>query len=85
MQLTLAEAVLAQDPRLSYFIQVGNVYTSRVARTASRELKRAMSMIEKSDWAAFEDYFSGLSKTYKTDKRSSAVIREIYSAAEKAT
>jgi len=84
MQLTLAEAILAQDARLSYFIQAGNVYTGKVARTALRELKRLLAMIEGSDWEAFDAHFSRLSKRYETDKRASAVIREIYSAAEKA-
>jgi len=69
MQLTLAEAVLAQDARLSYAIQAGNVYTGKVARAASRELKRVLSMIENSDWKAFDEHLSKLSKTYRTDKR----------------
>lgn len=83
MQLTLAEAILAQDARLSYAIQTGNVYTGKVARAAARELKRVLEMIESSDWEAFDEHFSELSKRYKTDERASAVIREIYSAAEK--
>jgi prephenate dehydrogenase len=83
MQLTLAEAILAQDARLSYAIQAGNVYTGKVARAASRELKRVLAMIESSDWEAFDEHFSRLSKRYKTDERASTVIREIYSAAEK--
>jgi prephenate dehydrogenase len=85
MQLTLAEAVLAQDARLSYSIQAGNVYTGKVARAASRELKRVLEMIEGSDREAFDEHVSRLSKRYKTDERASAVIREIYSAAEKAS
>jgi prephenate dehydrogenase len=84
MQLTLAEAVLAQDAGLSFAIQAGNPYSKRVAREASRELKRVLAMIESSDWSAFDEHFTRLSKRYKTDKRASAVIREIYSAAEKA-
>jgi len=84
MQLTLAEAILAQDARLSYGIQAGNEYTGNVARAASRELKRVLETIEKSDWKAFEEHFSELSKRYKSDKRASSVIREVYSAAEKA-
>jgi prephenate dehydrogenase len=84
MQLTLAEAVLAQDVRLSYAIQSHNPYSKKVARAASRELKRVLAMIERSDSGAFDEHFSKLSKRYKTDKRGSAVIREIYSAAEKA-
>jgi len=84
MQLTLAEAVLAQDARLSYAIQSHNPYSKKVARAASRELRRVLAMIERSDSGAFDEHFSGLSKRYKTDKRGSAVIREIYSAAEKA-
>jgi prephenate dehydrogenase len=84
MQLTLAEAILAQDARLSYAIQTRNAYTRKVALAASRELKLVLGMIESSDWEAFEVHFSRLSKRYKTDKRASAVIREIYSAAEKA-
>ena len=84
MQLTLAEAILAQDARLSYGIQAGNEYTGKVARAASRELKRVLETIEKSDWKAFEEHFSELSKRYKSDKRASSVIREVYSAAEKA-
>ncbi|MDA4117841.1 MAG: prephenate dehydrogenase/arogenate dehydrogenase family protein [Thaumarchaeota archaeon] len=85
MQLTLAEAVLAQDPKLSYSIQVGNVYSARIAREASRELKRVLAMLEQSDWVTFKDYLSGLSERYKSDERAGAVIREIYSAAENAT
>jgi prephenate dehydrogenase len=84
MQLTLAEAVLAQDARLSYAIQSDNPYSKKVARAASRELRRVLAMIERSDWRAFDEHFSKLSKRYKTDKRGSAVIREIYSAAERA-
>ncbi len=84
MQLTLAEAVLAQDARLSYSIQAGNAYTGKVARAAMRELKGVLATVEDSDWKAFDERFSRLSKTYKTGKRASAVIREIYSAAEKA-
>ena len=84
MQLTLAEAVLAQDPRLSYLIQAGNVYSAKVARAAQRELKRALEMIEGSDWDAFDEHFSKLAKLYKSDKRGSVVVSEIYSAAEKA-
>jgi prephenate dehydrogenase len=83
MQLALAEAVLAQDPRLSYSIQTGDAYTGRVAKRAARELRRVTSMVEGSDEAAFEEYFRGLAKAYKTGKRSRAAIREIYSAAEK--
>jgi len=84
MQLTLSEAVLAQDARLSYAIQAGNPYSKKVARAASRELKRVLAMVEKSDWEAFDEHLSRLSKRYKTDKRGSAVIREVYSAAGKA-
>jgi prephenate dehydrogenase len=84
MQLTLAEAILAQDARLSYGIQAGNAYTGKVAREASRELGRVLGMIESSDWKAFEEHFSTLSKRYKSDERAGSVIREIYSAAEKA-
>ncbi len=83
MQLTLAEAVLAQDARLSFAIQAGNPYSKEVARAASRELKSVLSMIEASDRRAFDRHFSKLAKRYKTDKRGGAVIREIYSAAEK--
>jgi len=83
MQLTLAEAILAQDAKLSYAIQAENVYTRKVARAASRELKRVLGMIERSDWKAFDEHFSMLSKRYNTDERASAVIREIYSAAER--
>jgi len=84
MQLTLAEAILAQDARLSFGIQAGNAYTGRVGREASRELRRVLEMIESSDWKAFEEHFSVLSKRYKSDERAGSVIREIYSAAEKA-
>ena len=40
-------------------------------------------MVEGSDPKAFDLHFSRLSKRYKTGERASAVIREIYSAAEK--
>ena len=83
MQLTLAEAILAQDAKLSYAIQAENVYTGKVARAALREFKRVLGMIEGSDWEAFGEHISKLSKRYKSDERASAVIREIYSAAEK--
>jgi prephenate dehydrogenase len=83
MQLTLAEAVLAQDAGLSFAIQAGNPYSRDVAREASRELKSVLSMIEGSDREAFDSHFSKLAKRYKTEKRAGAVIREIYSAAEK--
>ncbi len=85
MQFALAEAVLAQDARLSYAIQAWNPYSQKVARAASRELKRVLAMIESSDWEAFDEHFSKLSKKYSSGKRGRAAIREIYSAAEKAT
>ena len=84
MQLTLAEAVLAQDARLSYAIQTGNPYSKKVGREASRELRRVIDMIEGSDWEAFEEHYSKLSRRYRTGERAGAVTREIYSAAEKA-
>jgi prephenate dehydrogenase len=84
MQLTLAEAILAQDARLSYGIQAGNAYTGKVARAASLELRRVLEMIDKSDWKAFEEHFSELSKRYKSAKRAESVTREVYSAAERA-
>jgi len=83
MQLTLAEAILAQDPALSYAIQAGNVYSTKVGRAASRELKKVLAWLEGSDREAFDEHFSRLARRYKTDKRASAVIAEIYSAAEK--
>jgi prephenate dehydrogenase len=83
MQLTLAEAVLAQDARLSFAIQAGNPYSKEVARAASKELKSVLSMIEGADRKAFDRHFSRLAKRYKSEKRASAVIREIYSAAER--
>jgi prephenate dehydrogenase len=83
MQLTLAEAILAQDPELSFAIQADNVYSRKVGRAASRELKKVLAMVESSDRKAFDEHFSRLSKRYNTDERASAVIREIYSAAEK--
>lgn len=42
-------------------------------------------MIEASDTEAFEGHISRLSKRYKTAKRASAAISEIYSAAESQT
>jgi len=83
MQLTLAEAVLAQDARLSYAIETANAYTGKVGFAALRELKRVLGMVQSSDWEAFQEHFSKLSKIYKTDERARAVISEIYSAAEK--
>lgn len=85
MQLTLAEAVLAQDPRLSFAIQAGNPFSNEVARAASKELERVMKMVEDSDWKGFNAHLSKLSRSYRTEKRAGAVIREIYSAAEKPT
>jgi prephenate dehydrogenase len=83
MQLTLAEAVLAQDARLSFAIQAGNPYSKEVAHAASQELKSVLSMIEGADRKAFDRHFSKLAKTYRSEKRATSVIREIYSAAEK--
>ena len=84
MQLTLAEAILDQDARLSYAIQAGNEYTGEIARAALRELKRVLAMVESSDRKAFDEHFSKLARRYKTKQRAGAAIREIYSAAEKA-
>jgi prephenate dehydrogenase len=83
MQLTLAEAILAQDPELSFAIQADNAYSRKVGRAASRELERVLAMVEGKDRKAFNEHFSRLSKRYNTDERAGAVIREIYSAAEK--
>lgn len=80
MQLNLAEAVLAQDARLSYAIQADNPYSKEVARAASRELEKVIEMVQGSDWKGFERHFSGLSKRYNTAKRREAIVREIYNA-----
>ncbi|HUI01849.1 MAG TPA: prephenate dehydrogenase/arogenate dehydrogenase family protein [Nitrososphaerales archaeon] len=84
MQLTLAEAVLAQDSGLSFAIQANNPYSRKVVRAAARELRRVLSMVEDSDGKAFAQNFSRLAKLYGTDRRAKAVVREIYSAAERA-
>lgn len=84
MQLALAEAVLAQDARLSFAIQSGNPYSRRVARAASRELKRVLEMVESGEGEAFDEHFQRLSGRYLNDERARAVVKEIYSAAEKA-
>ncbi|HUH99934.1 MAG TPA: prephenate dehydrogenase dimerization domain-containing protein, partial [Nitrososphaerales archaeon] len=83
MQLTLAEAVLAQDPGLSYAIQTENAYTMKVARKALRELRRAVEMVDGSDWKGFEAQFARLSRVYRSEKSATKAIREIYSAAER--
>jgi prephenate dehydrogenase len=84
VQLTLAEAVLAQDAKLSFAIQRENPYTAEVAKEASRELKLLMQMVKGSEGEAFEKHLSRLSEHYRTKKRARKVIKEIYSAAEKA-
>ncbi len=83
MQLTLAEAILAQDAGLSYSIQAMNPYSGKVARAASRELRRVLAMIEGSDRRGFDEHFTRLARRYETEKRASAVIREIYCSVEK--
>jgi prephenate dehydrogenase len=83
MQLTLAEAVLAQDADLSYRIQASNAYSGRVAREASRELKKVLSMIEDSDGKSYRKNFTGLAESYDMTRRAKDVIREIYSSAER--
>ena len=83
MQLTLAEAVLAQDPRLTSAIQARNPYSKAVARAALKELERISRMVEASDARSLEGQFRRLSKRYKADRRAAAVIGEVYSAAEK--
>ena len=85
MQLTLAEAVLAQDAELSFAIQARNAYSSRVGRAAWRELKRVLRTIEDSDRSAYDKNFRRLSANYGTERRAGVVMREIYSAAEKAS
>lgn len=83
MQLTLAEAVLAQDPRLTSAIQARNPYSKKVARTAVRELERISRMVEASDERSLEAQFRRLSKRFEVDRRASTAIKEVYSAAEK--
>lgn len=85
MQLTLAEAILSQDPSLSYAIQEENFYSRKVSRAASLELKRVMGMVKDADWEAFNEHVRRLAKRYGTDKRAGTVVREIYSQAEKRT
>ncbi len=84
MQLALAEAVLAQDPRLSYAIQRGNRYTASVAKKAMAELRRAIEMVQDSDRKGFEAQFKKLAERYDIKHNARAAIREVYSAAEKA-
>ncbi len=80
MQMTLAEAILAQDPRLSFAIQASNGYTRKVGREALRELRRAIEVVEGSDWDAFRTEFGRLAKTYASGRKGKAAIREVYSA-----
>lgn len=83
MQLTLAEAVLGQDPELLYSIQATNPYFGKVSRAALRELKRVVDMVESSEEDSFRDHLAALSKRYKTGRRASAAIKAVYSAAER--
>jgi len=82
MQMTVAEAILAQDPGLCYDIQSRNRYSRRVARDAARELKDVMAMLARSDRKAFEAYFAELARAHKTGRRGGQAIREVYSGAE---
>lgn len=84
MQLTLAQAVLAQDAKLSYEIQANNPYSRWAARAAARELRRVTALVEGRDEVGFEKSFRRLAKAYELDRRAGAVLKEIYSAAEKA-
>ncbi len=79
MQLTLAEAVLAQDPTLCYNIQIANSNSKRVAATASEELQRLSAILAKGDHRQFEEYFKSLANAFRTSSRGSSAIREVYS------
>ncbi|MDG7005837.1 MAG: prephenate dehydrogenase/arogenate dehydrogenase family protein, partial [Nitrososphaerota archaeon] len=84
MQLTLAQAVLAQDAELSYEIQANNPYSREAGRAAVREIERVMGLVEAGDRKGFEEGFAKLAREYKVDERAGAVVKEIYSAAEDA-
>jgi prephenate dehydrogenase len=84
MQLTLSEAVLGQDVGLMYAIQESNPFSAKVAREAMRELKRLLEVVEGADERSFADLHRKLTRSFKTDKRASSAMREVYSAAEKA-
>jgi len=84
MQLTLSEAVLGQDVGLMYAIQESNPFSAKVAKEALRELRQLLEIVQGGDERSFVALHRKLTKSFKTDKRASSAIREVYSAAEKA-
>ncbi|MDG6928436.1 MAG: prephenate dehydrogenase [Nitrososphaerota archaeon] len=80
MQLTLAEAVLSQDPSLCSDLQVHNRHSAGAIRELQRSLDDLAGLVERKDRRAFEEYF--LRTRGPFGERLSSAYRAVYSASK---
>jgi prephenate dehydrogenase len=82
IQLTLAEGVLAQNPSLYSFIQIGNEHSKDVIESLAQEIGAIQEIIRIKDRRKFEEFFTSASNFYHNDLVSHRVLEKIYRASE---
>ncbi len=77
LQLTLAEGVLAQNPSLYSYIQIGNEHSRDVLKSLVKEMGAIHEIIESRDRKRFEVFFRKTSRFYHKDSKSHKVLEKI--------
>ncbi len=82
LQLTLAEAVLAQNPSLYSYIQIGNEHSRGVVESFTQEIGTIHEIVRSKDRKRFEEFFTNTSKFYRDDIASHRVLEKISRASK---
>lgn len=77
LQLTLAEGVLAQNPSLYSYIQIGNEHSRDVLETLAQEMGMINEIIRSKDRKRFEEFFTNTARFYHNDISSHKVLEKI--------
>lgn len=82
LQLTLAEGVLAQNPSLYSYIQIGNEHSRDVVEKFVQEIGMINEIIRSKDRKRFEEFFTSASGFYRDDISSHRVLEKISRASK---
>ncbi len=77
-QLTLAEGVLSQNPKLYSYIQMENPNTPDVIKTLSKNIAEVLRIVERGDRKAFERLYADLARVYSEDARKNRSLSAVY-------
>ena len=79
LQLSLAQAVLTQDPELMSIIQIDNEYSERLIRHMALELNRIANLIRSGDTIRLKRFFANKVKRFGSDDALYDIYKAYYS------